>query len=496
MAVVNLQYLIDIQEGLGFAEQLVFSNTGQSLSDIQRAVLQKSWQGQRKTYDQIAQELGYSASYIKQTVAPKLWKLFSEALGEKVSKTNFRSVLERRQVNQESSHTQELIGVLKQGLEPYEKGKLQSTAKQQISNVSFPNHPQSQILNPQSQQLELPEGRVPLASRFYVERVPYEFRCYEEIVKPGAFIHIKAPRQMGKTSLMVRILAHAETQGYQTVRLNLQRVDVEILTNLDKFLRWLAYNVTRKLNLKPMLDDYWHKELGSKVSCTTYFQDYLLEQIDSPIVLALDEVNEIFEYPKIAQDFLPLLRSWYEEAKDSKIWQKLRLVLVNSTEVYLPLTIHQSPFTVGLPIQLSSFSWEQVQDLAQRHELDLSIGDLAQLMWLVAGHPYLLRLALYYLARQDLTPEELVQRATSDKGIYSEHLQRQWWTLQQHPDLAVAFETVLRAKVPVALEQVQAFKLYSMGLVNWSDNQVMVSCNLYQRYFSNRFHSHSATGWE
>ncbi|NEQ15092.1 MULTISPECIES: AAA-like domain-containing protein [unclassified Moorena] len=274
MAVLNSQYLIDIQEGLGFAEQLVFSNTGQYLSDIQRAVLQKSWQGQRKTYDQIAQELGYSASYIKQTVAPKLWKLFSEALGEKVSKTNFRSVLERRQVNQESSHTQEQIGVLKQRLEPYYKGKVQSTAKQQISNVLFPNHPQSQILNHQSQQLELPEGRVPLASRFYVERVPYEFRCYEEIVKPGAFIHIKAPRQMGKTSLMVRILAHAETQGYQTVRLNLQRVDVEILTNLDKFLRWLAYNVTRKLNLKPMLDDYWHQDLGSKVSCTTYFQDY------------------------------------------------------------------------------------------------------------------------------------------------------------------------------------------------------------------------------
>ncbi|NEO16759.1 MAG: hypothetical protein F6K59_00655 [Moorea sp. SIO3F7] len=159
---------------------------------------------------------------MKQTVAPKLWKLFSEALGEKVSKTNFRSVLERRQVNQESSHTQELLGVLRQGLEPYYKGKVQSTASEEISNVPYGNHPKSQILNPQSQQLELPEGRVPLTSRFYVERVPYEFRCYEEIVKPGAFIHIKAPRQMGKTSLMVRILAHAETQGYQTVRLNLQ----------------------------------------------------------------------------------------------------------------------------------------------------------------------------------------------------------------------------------------------------------------------------------
>jgi hypothetical protein len=39
-----------------------------------------------------------------------------------------------------------------------------------------------------------------------VERPPVEANCYQEIVKPGALIRVKAPRQMGKTSLMQRIL--------------------------------------------------------------------------------------------------------------------------------------------------------------------------------------------------------------------------------------------------------------------------------------------------
>jgi hypothetical protein len=47
-----------------------------------------------------------------------------------------------------------------------------------------------------------PGGSVPLASGLYMERPPIETDCYREILQSGALIRIKAPRQMGKTSLM------------------------------------------------------------------------------------------------------------------------------------------------------------------------------------------------------------------------------------------------------------------------------------------------------
>lgn len=439
-------------DGLDSVEKLIFAKTGKSLNNIQKSVLNEFWQEPRKTYEEIAQELEYSASYIQQTVAPQLWRILSKILGEKVTKSNFRSIVETQLLHQISSKVDTLI--------------------------ELPNSPPIDW--------EYPEGRVSLSSPFYIERVPHETRCYAEIVKPGIFIHIQASRQMGKTSLMGRILAYATGLGYQTASLNLHRADQSILANLDKLLRWFAYKVSYKLKLKPKLDEYWHEDLGSKASCTNYFQDYLLEQINNPLVLAVDEVNEIFQHPQIAQDFLYLLRSWYEEAKDNEIWQKLRLVVVNSTEAYVSINSNKFPVQVGIQIQLHSFTWEQVQDLAQRHRLDLSIGDLAQLMWLVAGHPYLLRVAFYHLAQENLTLEELLQSATSDTGIYSQHLHQKSWYLQQDPELAKAFEKVLKAKAPIELEQAQAFKLHNIGLVKMEDKLAMISCNLYQQYFGDR----------
>ncbi len=194
--------------------------------------------------------------------------------------------------------------------------------------------------------LEEPEGQVGLDSAYYVERPPIESDCYERIVKPGALIRIKAPRQMGKSSLMERILDRATQQGYQTVSLNFQSADGTVLTNLDEFLQWFCASIARRLNLQDKLDKYWQGRLGSKDKCTDYFERYLLPEISGPLALGLDEVDEVFQYRQVAADFFGLLRFWHEEAKNEPIWKKLRLIVVHSQEVYVPLNINQSPFNV------------------------------------------------------------------------------------------------------------------------------------------------------
>lgn len=62
------------------------------INDVQEIVFRESWEG--KTYSEIAQSFGYDVDYIK-NVGSQLWKLLSKQLGEKVSKSNFRSVLRR-----------------------------------------------------------------------------------------------------------------------------------------------------------------------------------------------------------------------------------------------------------------------------------------------------------------------------------------------------------------------------------------------------------------
>ncbi|MEM9905848.1 MAG: AAA-like domain-containing protein [Cyanobacteria bacterium P01_D01_bin.44] len=332
-----------------------------------------------------------------------------------------------------------------------------------------------------------PNGSVPLGSRFYLKRTPFEDQIYREIRKPGALVRIKAPREMGKTSLLIRALDFAKHLGYRTISLNLEQVDQAILSDLNQFLRWLCANIAHGLQLQPRLDEYWDEDLGSKISATLYFQDYLIASDDTPLVLALDEVNQIFEHPQVARDFLPLLRSWYEEAKTLPAWQKLRLVVVHSTEIYVSLQLDQSPFNVGLPIQLNTFSQEEVQQLAQRYGLDWKDEEKAkQLMDLVGGHPALIHTALYHLSQEEITFEQLLETASTATGIYHNHLRRHWATLENQPELAQALDDVLKATEFVSLDPILTHKLMSMGVIKQSGDSAIAACELYRQYFENQ----------
>ena len=338
--------------------------------------------------------------------------------------------------------------------------------------------------DPVETMLEFPNGSVALDSPFYVERPPIESDCYKEILKPGSLIRIRGPRQTGKTSLLNRVMAYAVQNNYQIVRLNLQKADKSIFTDLNKLLRWVCLNASRQLNLVSNLDEYWDEEIGSKVSCTVYFQAHILEKLETNLVVSLDEVDTIFKYPDVAEDFLALLREWHEEATIERSWRKLRLAIAHSTEVYIPLNVNQSPFNVGVPFRLPQFNPQQVQNLAQLHRLTWTLEDSYQLMAMVGGHPYLIRLALYHLARQDTTLGRLLQTAPTHAGVYSDHLRRCLSNIKQQSELASALKQVVSVETPLQLQSSIVYQLDSMGLIYLDGNQISPSCELYRQYFN------------
>ncbi|VXD18401.1 conserved hypothetical protein [Planktothrix serta PCC 8927] len=335
--------------------------------------------------------------------------------------------------------------------------------------------------------LDSPEGSVSLDSPLYIERPPIEADCYETILKTGALIRIKAPRQMGKTSLMQRILNTAKQQQHQTAYLNFQEFDHDSLNSLDLFLQGFCANVANGLELEDKLSDFWKGGLGSKTKCSNYFQRYLLTTISQPLTLGLDEVDQVFQHLEIAQEFFALLRTWHEKGKNEPVWQRLRLVIAHSKEVYIPLNINQSPFNVGLPIELPELTVEQVTDLVKRHGLSWSKLEIDSLMGMVDGHPYLVRKALYEMARSRLTLEEFITISPTEEGLYSDHLRRLLSNLNQNDgELANAMKKVVASENPVRLEGNLGFKLRSMGLVKFRGNDVIPLCNLYRLYFSDR----------
>jgi hypothetical protein len=291
---------------------------------------------------------------------------------------------------------------------------------------------------------------------------------------------------MGKTFLVTRVLTQLATQGYRTASVSLNLADSsKHFTNLDKFLRWLCINLTHELHLPNQLDEYWDEDyMGSKVSCTTYFENHLLANANTPLILCFDDVDLLFPHPEVYEDFFGLLRSWYEKARSRQRWKKLRLIIVHSTDVFIRLNINQSPFNVGLPIELSDFTPEQVQTFAQYHELEPDMSLIQPLMQMVGGHPYLLEQAFTHLKNHpEITLEQLLAEAPTEAGIYASHLRENWLHLRSHPELATAFKQVVTATTPIQLEPISAYQLQSLGLIKLSGNQIEPHCNLYRLYF-------------
>lgn len=320
----------------------------------------------------------------------------------------------------------------------------------------------------------------------YVERPLLESRCYDLLMHAGALVRIKAPRQMGKTSLVNHVLKQAERQGYRTVYLSLDLAEQTNFTNLDNLLKWFCLTVGNGLGLPHRLADCWDDRFcTSKVNATTYFEEYLLAD-PQPLILCLDKLDHVFRYSQIASDFLGLIRAWHEQAKARDIWKRLRLVITHSEEP-VALNPHQSPFNVGVLIELPELDPQQVETLAKQYGLSLNSTQIQQLMELVGGHPYLVQHALsHFQADPTLLLEKLLHSAPTESGIYCSHLLNLWLAIQSDALLARALKQVITTSQPARLDLRQAHKLYQMGLVKRDRNDMVLRCNLYRLYFRDR----------
>ena len=92
---------MDIAEVLKIADDLMFDSTSKYLDSLQRSIVEGVWEG--KTYKDIADRTDKTEGHIRDSAA-NLWQDISEAVGENVRKSNFKSVVERNQFSIISSH--------------------------------------------------------------------------------------------------------------------------------------------------------------------------------------------------------------------------------------------------------------------------------------------------------------------------------------------------------------------------------------------------------
>ncbi|HAX80327.1 MAG TPA: hypothetical protein DCY88_31955 [Cyanobacteria bacterium UBA11372] len=283
---------MNVEQVLDTVEQDLLSR---QLSSLERFILCQSWLG--RGYSEMAPDCAYSIAHIKE-IGSQLWQALSKALEEKVTKKNLFLVLKQyllsrtgeTVVSDQLSVTFSLVEVIDPPLTPTTNQlpvvtdlveASYSGDREQLPLVSdrcelvtqedewlFRVQPEYQTSTDNTEaednkdapvtqsEATIPGDFLLLDSRLYINRPPMEELTYTEISQPGCLIRIKAPRLRGKRSLLSRILNPATGRRYKTVYLDFQEADVAVVAELSQILGWLCANISRQLNLNPMLNEY------------------------------------------------------------------------------------------------------------------------------------------------------------------------------------------------------------------------------------------------
>ncbi|WP_374687649.1 AAA-like domain-containing protein [Promineifilum sp.] len=332
--------------------------------------------------------------------------------------------------------------------------------------------------------MEVPGGTMRLSDKFYIEREA-DAQLKRQLTRRGTMSTIRAPRQTGKSSLLARGVGHAKSQKMRIVHLDLQRVDRDDFADADAFLHYFGRYIVFKLGLDvEQMKRIWSRSLGCQDLVTSLMEEYVLPELTDPVVIAIDEADRLLD-TSFYSDFFGMVRSWHNSVAYEPLWEMVNFALVISTEPYLLIADpNQSPFNVGLRINLKDFTGDQVADLNRRYGYPVAAANLADFNRLLGGHPYLTRKALYTLVVDQLPWNEFIKVAASDTGPFSDHLRRQLWLLHDKPELQAALREVVQRER--CSNDLLRYQLLSAGLITASGDRCEARCELYQLYFRDR----------
>jgi hypothetical protein len=345
-----------------------------------------------------------------------------------------------------------------------------------------------QLPLPKPELLPTVGGAVAPSSPFYIERQADRW-VSQLIQQNGVTLAILGPRQIGKSSLLARLITQAKALGTQVAYLNFQSsFDETNFQDSAAFYKLFFGMLSEELGLKDETEspERWNLRRPNNTNGTRYLTHYLLREISQPLMLAFDEVDRLYLAP-FCSDFFGMLRGWHNDRQARPELERLDLVLVASTETNAFIKdLNQSPFNVATRLALEDFSHDQIRRLNHLHGNCLNSEALAQLYALVNGHPYLVRQALHCVATGQLQVVQLFANAlhTDDAAPFAEHLRHYELILQRHLDWRQGFRQILRQRTRPESEIYYPLRL--LGLVRDTGQGAEARNQLYEQFFRQR----------
>ncbi len=275
-----------------------------------------------------------------------------------------------------------------------------------------------------------------------------------EGLKAGDFCYVLNSRQMGKSSLRVRVMQLLQSEGFACCA-----VDISAIGTVDSTPeQWYAGVIDTLVGIFKLYEDFdletWWQENGllSPVQkLGKFIETILLVKISGKIVIFIDEIDSLLGL-NFKDDFFAAIRACYNQRVDQPEYQRLTFALLGvTTPSDLISDKNRTPFNLGKAIQLNGFELQEAAPLAQGLA-DSHQEVLREVLNWTGGQPFLTQKVLKILA-VDLTPqptslreEGLGERSKWVQEVIKTQIIDNWETQDEPEHLKTIRDRILRSE--------------------------------------------------
>ncbi|MEH1767703.1 MAG: ABC transporter substrate-binding protein [Nostoc sp.] len=316
-------------------------------------------------------------------------------------------------------------------------------------------------------------GDLNLDDPSYIERQA-DINLYDKL-EAGNFCYVFNSRQMGKSSLRVRVKKNLETAGFKCVVISLDRLGTKGFTE-EQWYNSLIKNIADKFHLQTeSLSD-----LTPLDRLSSFFENKLLAENEQKIVIFIDEIDTVLSLDFPTDDFFAFIRFCYNERANNPIYERVTFVLLGvATPSQLIQDTRRTPFNIGEAIQLNGFSLQEARPLTRGLEGKINDPIVAE---------FILREILKWTGGQPFLTQKIFKIIADDENIIpsDENLISKWieklvksriienWEYQDEPQhLRTIHNRIINSKEPLV-------KLLKFYLKILQDKELPVNDSLEQ----------------